>query len=319
MVAAVLISRSERPAPEAPLINSGHPFRRADCRGAGLTLRQTGSLVAAGALRQIVRGVLVDARRADEVGTRAAALQLARPGEAVIGRRTAAWLRGIEPSGLDGPRPMPVECVVASGCAPLRRPGVRCYSASLAGDVEEVEGVACTTSVRTALDLLRHLPPHLGLGYADAMAHAGLFPVTALVERAEGWRGGRNIARARRLAALCEPLTESFGESWTRLRILDAGFPRPTAQVPLGEGRVEFRLDLGYPERRIAIEYDGLEFHTERAHRRRDEVRRRKIRDVYGWTVVVVGRGDVLGRSVAFERAVGELLGLEPKVRARRW
>ena len=48
------------------------------------------------------------------------------------------------------------------------------------------------------------------------------------------WKGGRNIDRARRLASFCEPRAESFGESWTRLRILDAGFPRPVAQVPLG-------------------------------------------------------------------------------------
>lgn len=167
---------------------------------------------------------------------------------------------------------------------------------------------------------MRYLLPHLGLGAADAMAHAGMFDVAELPEQIERWRGGRNIDRARRLASYCEPLTESFGESWTRLRILDAGYPRPEAQVPLGnDRRVEFRLDLGYTERRLAVEYDGLEFHANRPDRRHDEDRRTRIREFYGWTVLAVGRGEILGNSLAFERAMGELLGLEPKILRRTW
>jgi hypothetical protein len=168
--------------------------------------------------------------------------------------------------------------------------------------------------------LLRYLPPHLGLGAADAMAHAGMFRVGALRERVERWTGGRNIDRARTLASYCDPRAESFGESWTRLRILDAGFPPPVPQVLLGcEGRSEFRLDLGYPQRRLAIEYDGVEFHTDHADRRHDEARRARIRDVYGWTLVPVGRGEILGRSLAFEYAMGELLGMEPQILRRTW
>jgi hypothetical protein len=152
------------------------------------------------------------------------------------------------------------------------------------------------------------------------MAHAGMFDVAGLPEQIERWHGGRNVKRARRLASYCEPLTESFGESWTRLRILDAGFPRPEAQVPLDtDGRVEFRLDLGYPDRRLAVEYDGLEFHAGGSHRRHDESRRTRIREFYGWTVLAVGRGEILGQSLAFERGMGELLGLEPKILRRTW
>ena len=306
--------------PASELINGGRCFLRAEAAGAGLTVRQLRALLHTNELRQIVRGVLVDARRADELTARVAALDLVRPPEAVIGRRTAAWLRGIDVRGIGATGPMDVECIVPSGRTPMRRPGVRCYTAPLAGDVEDVDGVPCTTPVRTALDLLRYLPPHLGLAAADAMAHAGMFRVGALCERVERWAGGRNIGRARRLASHCDPMAESFGESWTRLRILDAGFPVPVSQVPLGnEGHTEFRLDLGYPEQRLAIEYDGVEFHTGRADMRHDDVRRARIRDVYGWTVVAVGRGDILGRSLAFERGVGELLGLEPKIRRRVW
>jgi hypothetical protein len=303
------------------LIHGGRCFRYADHAAAGLTEREMRSLLRSGDLRQIVRGVLVDTRCADEPMTRVAALDLVRPPYAVIGRRSAAWLRGIDVRGPSEMGPVQVECLVPAGCTPLRHPGVRCFSAPLVDDdVEEVAGVPCTAALRTAVDLLRYLPPHLGLGAADAMAHAGMVDVTALREQLERSHRGRNIARARRLAALCEPLTESFGESWTRLRIVDAGFPKPEAQVPLSvNGRVEFRLDLGYPARRLAVEYDGLQFHSSRSDRRHDEARRARIREVHGWKILVVGHGEVLGRSLAFERAMGELLGLEPQVLRRAW
>ena len=55
----------------------------------------------------------------------------------------------------------------------------------------------------------------------------------------------------------------------------------------------EFRLDLAYPARRVAVEYDGEEFHAE-AHRAHDE-RRRQLLHEAGWTVIVVRRGDFSG------------------------
>jgi hypothetical protein len=303
------------------LIHDGRCFRRADTAAAGLTEWQTRTLLLSGDLRQIVYGVVVDARCADDLETRVAALDLVRPADAVIGRRTAAWLRGIDVRGPSQTGPVEVECIVPPARTPVRRPGVRCFAAPLPpGDVEDVAGVPCTTALRTAVDLLRFLPAHLGLGSADAMAHARMFDVPELCERIERRRGSRNIARARRLASYCEPLTESFGESWTRLRILDAGFPRPDAQVPLVvDGRTAFRLDLGYPDRRLAVEYDGLEFHTHRSDVRHDLARRTRIREVHGWTVLAVTRGEILGRSLAFERAMGELLGLQPQLLRRTW
>jgi len=122
------------------------------------------------------------------------------------------------------------------------------------------------------------------------------------------------------MASLCDPLAESCGESWTRLRMLDAGFPRPVAQTPLGyEGRAESRVDLGYPGLRVGVEHDGLAFHSSAVDLRLDAARRTRIRDEHGWTLLVVGRGDVLGRSLRFERALGEVLGQEPRIRRRTW
>ena len=142
-----------------------------------------------------------------------------------------------------------------------------------------------------------------------------------LVVEVERWERCRYVEKARRLAALVEPLTESQPESWLRLRMIDAGFPRPQVQIPLlrPDGSVRYRLDLGYPELMAAFEYDGLEFHTSREDRAHDEYRRDVIRRVFGWRLTVVGRGEVLGRSMRLEYAIGEILGMEPQIRRRQW
>ena len=89
-------------------------------------------------------------------------------------------------------------------------------------------------------------------------------------------------------------------------------------RCPIVVAELNYRLDLGWPERRVAVEYDGEEFHGTPEQRVHDE-RRRATLERCGWTVISVGSGEVLGRSLALERGVGELLGLEPATRSRLW
>jgi hypothetical protein len=305
-----------------PLVNDGRCFRRDAAASVGLSRSALRAALHDGTLRRVLRGVFVDARRPDDTATRLAALELVTPPDAVVARSTAAWARGVDVTGI-GPRgdPPVVECIVPSGRASPRRAGVRGLRLPLVDDdVEQLGGVRCTTPLRTAVDVLFQLRRHLALAAVDSMACAGRFTPDQLIAEVGRWPDRRGYARARRLASYCEPGAQSFGESWLRLRILDAGFPRPAAQVPLwSRGCVEYRLDLGYPWRRLGFEYDGLEFHSSAADLRRDERRRTRIREAYGWTVLVAGRGDILGRSLRFERAVGELLGRQPRTRRRTW
>jgi hypothetical protein len=309
-------------APLDALLMGGQPFGRADAADAGLMKDHVSKLVAIGALRQPVRGVYVDARVPDDLATRAACLRLRLPDGAVVCRLTAAWLRGVD-ALLPEQRltPPPVECVVPLGRQPLRRPDVRSYVAPLEGDTTEVHGIPTTTPRRTAIDVLRWLRPHIALGICDALASRSLICREDVMAGVEGFAGCRGITQARYLADLIEPKTESFGESCLRLRIVDAGFPRPTAQIEIidREGRTVFRLDLGWEDRRVAVEYDGEEFHSTREQRAYDMRRREILERTFGWTVLAVGRGEVFGSSLRLERAIGELLSLSPAVRRRRW
>ena len=74
------------------------------------------------------------------------------------------------------------------------------------------------------------------------------------------------IGLVRTLVPLADPRAESPPESWLRWVCHDAGFPPPEPQfwVQCANERW-FRLDLAWPRIKVALEYDGVEFHTGRA------------------------------------------------------
>jgi hypothetical protein len=299
------------------------PFLRRDAVRSGLPERALMELVTAGTLRQPLRGVLVRADLPDDVATRAAAVRQVLPDGAALCRRTAAWLVGIDarPPGTHR-ETLAVECAVPVGSSLIRRTGLHCYITDLmAEDIVEVAGLPCTSPARTAVDLARWSAPGMALGVLDAMARLELIDPGELLVLVERWRGDRFVDQARRLIRLCNPLAESFGESWLRLRIHDAGFPAPQLQIPLpdADGVEVFRLDLGYPSLRRSWEYDGEEFHLGLEAEAADRRRREQIERRWGWAVVGVGKNLVLGPSMALEYGIGEVLGLQPALRRRLW
>lgn len=305
---------SLRQLPPGPFLRSGDH---------GVSPRVVDTLSNHGLLTQPVRGVFQRADLPDSVALRACAVSLVLPAGAAVCRTAALWLHGVDARETGRHLDLPaLECAVPLGRTPLRRPGLTCYVTDLrADDVEEVFGVPTTTPARTACDLARWSTPGRGIAVLDAMTRAGLVDPGELLTLVDRWRGDRYVARARHLLGACDPRSESAGESQFRLRLVDAGFPRPELQIPLHDrfGRPVYRLDLGYEELRWAGEYDGEEYHTLRNDLMHDRVRRARIERDWGWHVLVVGKALVLGPSMALEYAVGEVLGLEPLIRRRAW
>ena len=152
------------------------------------------------------------------------------------------------------------------------------------------------------------------------MAHAGLVSkeeVRTFVDALSGYRG---IVQARELAELIEPKSESPGEGWQRLRLADAGLPRPEPQLIVTDrfGREVARLDNAYVEAKVGMEYDGQEFHTLDEDRTDNAYRRTVLTDVLGWRMINAGKADILGRDPTFEQQVGEWLGIVPSL-PRNW
>lgn len=282
-------------------------------------------MVRRGDLVRVLHGIYLPSHLLHIVEARAAAVALTLPEGAAVCRGTAAWLYGIDTRGPGRHTELPdLECITPAGRAtPPRRPGVLAFQGAIpSGDIRVVAGVPCTSPTRTALDLARWRPRFIGLAALDAFAHRRLTTVAELTDAAGRLRGQRFAARARDLVALCEPGAESAGESWLRLRLVDAGLPRPQVQIPLHrpDGSVEFRLDCGYEEARVAIEYDGEAFHARTIDQvRRDDRRRARVTDHHAWTVVGVTSESVLASRPAVEVVTADLLGWTAPLRRRSW
>ncbi len=300
-------------------VNDGYPFTVNQACRVGLTPKTLRATYDQHLLRREFRGVYVDARVPDSRRGRLRAIKLVTPDNAIVCDETAAWLYGLEVFAPGRRHDFEPSMVVRHGKARVEHPGSRGRQAIIsADDIDFLDGIHLTTPTRTASDLLRRMYRPYALAAADAFAHAGLVDRAELNEYVARLKGYRGIVQARRLAAIIEPRTQSPGESWQRLRMLDAGFPPPEPQFEVVDdfGRSYF-LDLPYPALLIGTEYDGGEFHTDAAHRRHDRDRRAYLSDVYGWRWVIGTRDRIFGNDTSFENELGTLLGIEPL--PRRW
>ena len=128
-----------------------------------------------------------------------------------------------------------------------------------AEDVVVTQGLATTSPLRTMADLATWVVLVDAVGFLDTALHARLVSIDDIrcwIQSHKGWKG---VARLRRAIDLTEPKTESPMETRLRLLLLQAGLPRPRAQVALYDDNGEFlgRPDLYYPDQRVGLEYDG--------------------------------------------------------------
>lgn len=286
------------------------PFTRAEALDAGVSAYDWRVLVRQQHVRRLVGGVYADARLPDTLDLRIAAVARVLPPDVVVARRTAAWALGVDALDPRGyPTTPPVEVVAPGPALRPRRGKVKAHSADdlRPADVADIGGVRLTTARRTAADLGRFLPRGQALAGIDGLLHAGLVTVAELEDDVFRWRARRGVRQLERLVALADPLRESPGESRMCLRAVDAGFPLPQSQIPIHDlaGRERYRLDLGYLERRLGLEYDGEEHHGP-AQAQADARRREWIRG-RGWRLAVFRREHIYGPSLEFEHALARL------------
>ncbi|MBC3760686.1 hypothetical protein ACUN7V_09950 [Quadrisphaera oryzae] len=296
-------------------------FALRDLKDLGLDRRWLAAAVATGDVVEVVRGAYVPAVRLGDPLAVARAAALVLPPHVVACRGLAAMIHGVDPRGPGrDDSPLGVQGLVPAANRTPRWRGVSIFEAPLPdGDVMDVGGVLVTTPERTALDCARYLSPPMALAVLDRMARQGLVDREVLLLRIEEFRGDRGVGQARYLIVHIEPDTESYGESWLRLRVVDAGFPRPEPQIWVPEPRPGAdRLDMGWPQVRKGVEYDGEEFHGPEQESA-DELRRLRLEQDFGWRFLSARKGAVLGPSMRLEAEIGELLGLAPRIRRRAW
>ncbi|MGG7306844.1 hypothetical protein ACQXVK_06565 [Curtobacterium sp. AB451] len=122
-------------------------------------------------------------------------------------------------------------------------------------------------------------------------------------ELANAIRPGARASRAARAAlALVRVGAESAMETRFRLAVVHAGFAEPQLNIDVLDEAGVFlgRVDMAWPEYRIALEYDG-DHHREQETFRHDQ-RRRNGFEVNGWLVIHVTAADAARPAVMFER-----------------
>lgn len=155
------------------------------------------------------------------------------------------------------------------------------------GDVRERAGLLVTSVPRTCWDVAAWLDVVEAVTIIDGLLARQLTDVPTLRDYAlarAGRRGWRSLLRA---VDLADAGAESPQESRTRVRLVLAGLPRPRTQWVVADGgRFVARLDLAWPEFRVAVEYDGL-WHDDPEQFHRD---RRRLNRLLGgdWIVLHV-------------------------------
>jgi hypothetical protein len=159
----------------------------------------------------------------------------------------------------------------------------------LDGESQHLAGVVATTPERTAFDLGRRGPLRQAVARLDALANATHFKIDDVVRLASRHRHTRGLRQLEAALYLVDAGAQSPKETWLRLLLSDAGFPRPTTQIPvLGpDGYPKYFLDMGWQDIMLAVEYDGDQHRTDRSQFVKDVERLEYIRQA-GWTHVTV-------------------------------
>lgn len=274
------------------------PFRGSDAVRAGLlTPRQLRGRT----WQRLLHDVYAHADLPLTHALRAEAAAVLLPGSVVTGVSAAAFW-GLELAG----ESEDVEVTLPPDTHMVRVAGIRARRARLVpGHVRRSGRTRLTSTAATALRLADALPRERAVAAVDQLVVAGRADL-AEIRHLAGAARGPGSARARAVAALADGLAESPQETRVRLAIADSTLPPPVAQYRvLVHGRFVARVDFAWPERRVALEYDGL-WHSEPGQFARDRERLNRLREA-GWTVVFVTAADLRNRARLIARIAAAL------------
>ena len=177
------------------------------------------------------------------------------------------------------------------------------------GETQRVAGIPVTTPARTAFDLGRRLPLKEGVQRIDALMNrtdVKVIDVEAVIASHPGVRRARQL---RQTLSLVDGSAESPYESLTRLLLIQAGFPRPETQILVVDeyGFVVARIDMGWRQYLVGVDFEGAHHWTDPRQRTRD-AERYNLLPALGWTDIRVTSGMLHNQLQAFFDRVGVAL-----------
>ncbi|WP_232797069.1 hypothetical protein [Blastococcus atacamensis] len=259
---------------------------------------------------RVFRGVYRSRALPADLATTVEAALSVLPPRASVSHRTAAALLGapIRPGPL-------LEFAVPPGVHRARRRGLRVHVRDLAGvDETLLDGLRVTSGPQTWLDLAASLTAGELVAVGDALYRGGHLDGGNLTERLARADGVRGVVQARACAPLLTPLAASRPESLVRYAVVSGGLPHPVVQVPVLDrwGRAVAHADLGWPQWKVALEYEGRQ-HADSEQFGRD-IDRYSLMAADGWLTVRFAARHLDRLDVVVARAAGAL-----RSRGARW
>lgn len=184
--------------------------------------------------------------------------------------------------------------------------GVKVHRTDLkAQDVDVFDGVPVTSPLRTAWDVAALEPVGTAVAALDAMVRQGVLRCADLQTMAVEGAGRWGVTKVRRTVPLVDPRADSPPESRVRVACVLAGLA-PVPQYEVRDGGVVLgRVDLAFPEERLAIEYEGA-YHFEGTQIVRDDARIALL-IAAGWRVIRLSAADLRDLDAVVARIRAEL------------
>jgi Protein of unknown function (DUF559) len=151
------------------------------------------------------------------------------------------------------------------------------------------DGILLTTPARTAFDLGRRKGLTAAVIRLDALMHATELKAVDVELLADRHRGVRGLVQLRQALLMVDGGAESPYETRTRLVLVGGGLPRPRTQIEVLNdwAAVVARIDMGWEEWKVGVEFDGTQHWTDPAQRTRDIDRLAELA-ARGWTIIRV-------------------------------
>ena len=227
----------------------------------------------------------------------------------------SATLAGLSAAAVLGSRYVdtsaPAELIRSHRRAPQ---GILVHSGSLSDhDFCRLGAISATTPSRTAFDITRRMALVASVIQIDALLNATGCSVDDVLAVARRNPGARGVRRALTALSVADAGAESPPETTTRLMVVAAGMPRPETQIPVRERGLVYRLDMGWRDPLVAVEYDGHQHWTDPAQRARD-IERHECLASLGWTIIRVSWTQLRNQPQTVINRVAKALKLTPSV-----
>lgn len=271
-------------------------FSAAQARDAGLSMEQVRARLARGQWRRLGRGTYALAGVVPSWRQTAAAACVGHA-QWFTSHLTAAALAGFGPAP-----PAKPHIVVPPGTASWSSLAVVHRFALAPGETTSFLRIPATHPTRTIIDCASLVGPKRLTGLVDEAFHLGLTSVAAIEARLRKMRPDRCRGSDEVLLTCLDPWRSrikpgSPSEARLYRQLVEWGLPPPEQQIEIVDhsGVVIARLDAGWSDRRIGLEYDSVRWHGP-ARWEGDEARHARI-EALGWKIRHVDKTDLLPGS----------------------